>query len=100
MVAGVGSLALLAVPYWVPHTAWGDPDLLATHEQVRASPPLERRTNSWGRRRHDVTGAELAAGLAPSDLTISTRDISPVVSLILKMAMLSDVLITISAHIT
>src|ERR1051326_9081791 len=51
--------------YHAPRTPWGDPDLQGTYtNRYEQSTPLERPDEFAGRRREDVTSAELSAVLA------------------------------------
>jgi len=64
-VAAAVIVAATAAPYRVPRTPWGDPDLQGNYtNKYEQSTPLERPDEFAGRRRDDVTGAELAAVLA------------------------------------
>ena len=60
--------------YHPPRTPWGDPDLQGNYtNKYEQSTPLERPGEFAGRRREDVTGAELTALLAARDTRVLAR---------------------------
>jgi len=73
-LASLTLLAATAAPYRVPRTPWGDPDLQGNYtNKYEQSTPLERPDEFAGRRREDVTGAELAAVLAERNRRVVSR---------------------------
>jgi hypothetical protein len=61
-------------PYRAPRTPWGDPDLQGNYtNKYEQSTPLERPDEFAGRRRDDITGAELAAVLAARSRQVLAR---------------------------
>jgi len=66
--------AVLAQAYRPARTAWGDPDLQGNYtNKYEQSTPLERPDEFAGRRREDVTGAELAAVLEQRQRRVLAR---------------------------
>jgi hypothetical protein len=66
--------AALAPVYRPARTAWGDPDLQGNYtNKYEQSTPLERPDEFSGRRREDVTAAELAAILAARNRQVLSR---------------------------
>jgi hypothetical protein len=61
-------------PYKAPRTPWGDPDLQGNYtNKYEQSTPLERPDEFAGRRRDEVTAAELAAVLAARNRQVLAR---------------------------
>ena len=74
LAATAGISLLTAAPYRVPRTLWGDPDLQGNYtNKYEQSTPLERPDGFAGRRRDDVTGAELTALLATRNSQVLAR---------------------------
>ena len=80
MIARAGvlaaALAMLAPApgYRAPRTPWGDPDLQGNYtNKYEQSTPLERPDEFAGRRRDDITGAELSAVLAKRNAQVLAR---------------------------
>lgn len=74
VTAAVLLLAVTATSYRAPRTPWGDPDLQGNYtNKYEQSTPLERPDQFAGRRRDDVTGAELAAVLAARNRQVLSR---------------------------
>src|SRR5205814_684649 len=68
------AMSLLLAPYRAPRTPWGDPDLQGNYtNKYEQSTPLERPDEFAGRRRDDVTGAELMALLAARNAQVLAR---------------------------
>jgi hypothetical protein len=64
----------LAPGYRAPRTPWGDPDLQGNYtNKYEQSTPLERPDAFAGRRRDDVTGAELTALLTARNRQVLAR---------------------------
>jgi hypothetical protein len=65
---------VIAAPYRPSRTPWGDPDLQGNYtNKYEQSTPLERPDEFAGRRREDVSGAELAALLAKRNAQVLAR---------------------------
>ncbi len=74
VLVATAALATAADPYRTPRTVWGDPDLQGNYtNKYEQSTPLERPDEFAGRRREDVTGAELAAVLAARSRQVLSR---------------------------
>jgi len=73
MIAALATLAPSS-SYRAPRTGWGDPDLQGNYtNKYEQSTPLERPDEFAGRKRDDVTGAELTAVLAARNRQVLTR---------------------------
>jgi len=72
--AAMLAIAAAPAPYRAPRTPWGDPDLQGNYtNKYEQSTPLERPDAFAGRRREDVTGAELSALLAVRSRQVLAR---------------------------
>src|SRR5947208_451271 len=72
--AAIAAVLVLAAPYKAPRTPWGDPDLQGNYtNKYGQSTPMERPDEFAGRRRDDITGAELAAVLAARNRRVLSR---------------------------
>jgi len=66
--------AATATPYRAPRTPWGDPDLQGNYtNKYEQSTPLERPDQFAGRRREDISGAELTALLDARNRQVLAR---------------------------
>ena len=64
----------VSTPYRGHRTPWGDPDLQGNYtNKYEQSTPLERPDEFAGRRREDVTGAELASVIAKRERQVLAR---------------------------
>ncbi len=74
VVATLSLFGAAAPPYHAPRTPWGDPDLQGNYtNKYEQSTPLERPEQFAGRRREDITGAELTALLAARNDQVLSR---------------------------
>jgi hypothetical protein len=73
-IASAALIGLTAAPFRTPRTTWGDPDLQGNYtNKYEQSTPLERPDRFAGRRRDDITGAELAAVLDARNREVLSR---------------------------
>jgi len=73
-LAILAAIVVTTTAYKPPRTAWGDPDLQGNYtNKYEQSTPLERPDEFAGRRREDITGAELAALLDARNRQVLSR---------------------------
>src|SRR5438067_2322519 len=73
-VAAIVAVVAPASSSRAPRTSWGDPDLQGNYtNKYEQSTPMERPDEFAGRRRDDITGAELAAVRAARNQRVLSR---------------------------